>query len=215
MTGGSDDLGGGPQKVGVAVADLFLGMFATVAVLAALRHAERMGQGQQVDMALLDAQVAMLTPASGPITSFVGGKVPGRMGNAHPERGAVSGFWTLRQRLDVQKDRLITAVGNDGQFVKFCAIAGRPDLATDPQTTKNQDRVRNRCVLVPLLQEILLPSCSPGGETEWLSALGTSQGAPPLQSIPWVRCFLIRMCRRGGCKSYPTGNKRSMARCRW
>lgn len=164
VTGERDDLGGGPQKVGVAVADLFTGMFATVAVLAALRHAERTGQGQQVDMALLDTQVAMLANLGA--NYLVGGKVPGRMGNAHQNVVPYQVFETA-PAADGQKDHLILAVGNDGQFVKFCAIAGRPDLATDPQYTKNQDRVRNRATLVPLLQEIFLTR----PKNEWLSAL--------------------------------------------
>jgi crotonobetainyl-CoA:carnitine CoA-transferase CaiB-like acyl-CoA transferase len=164
VTGERDDLGGGPQKVGVAVADLFTGMFATVAVLAALRHAERTGQGQQVDMALLDTQVAMLANLGA--NYLVGGKVPGRMGNAHQNVVPYQVFETA-PAADGQKDHLILAVGNDGQFVKFCAIAGRPDLATDPQYVKNQDRVRNRATLVPLLQEIFLTR----PKNEWLSAL--------------------------------------------
>ena len=164
VTGERDDLGGGPQKVGVAVADLFTGMFATVAVLAALRHAERTGQGQQVDMALLDTQVAMLANLGA--NYLVGGKVPGRMGNAHQNVVPYQVFETAPAAAG-QKDHLILAVGNDGQFVKFCAIAGRPDLATYPQYTKNQDRVRNRATLVPLLQEIFLTR----PKNEWLSAL--------------------------------------------
>jgi crotonobetainyl-CoA:carnitine CoA-transferase CaiB-like acyl-CoA transferase len=81
VTGERDDIGGGPQKVGVAVADLFTGMYATVAILAALRHAERTGEGQHVDMALLDTQVAMLANLGA--NYLVSGKAPGRMGNAH------------------------------------------------------------------------------------------------------------------------------------
>ena len=164
VTGERDDLGGGPQKVGVAVADLFTGMFATVSILAALRHAERTGEGQQVDMALLDAQVAMLANLGA--NYLVGGKVPGRMGNAHQNVVPYQVFET-GPTADGRKDHLILAVGNDGQFIKFCAIAGRPDLALDARFAKNQDRVRHRAELVPALQELFLTR----PKAEWLSAL--------------------------------------------
>ncbi len=167
VTGERDDLGGGPQKVGVAVADLFTGMYATVAILAALRHAERTGEGQHVDMALLDTQVAMLANLGS--NYLVSGKVPGRAGNAHqnivpyqvfevqPPAGSAPGT----------RDHLILAVGNDGQFVKFCAVAGRPDIAQDPRYALNADRVRHRAELVPLLETIMKTR----PKAEWLSAL--------------------------------------------
>lgn len=167
VTGERDDLGGGPQKVGVAVADLFTGMYATVAILAALRHAERTGEGQHVDMALLDTQVAMLANLGS--NYLVSGKVPGRAGNAHqnivpyqvfevqPPAGAAPGT----------RDHLILAVGNDGQFSKFCAVADRPDLAHDPRYALNADRVRHRAELVPLLESIMLTRT----KAQWLPAL--------------------------------------------
>jgi crotonobetainyl-CoA:carnitine CoA-transferase CaiB-like acyl-CoA transferase len=164
VTGERDDIGGGPQKVGVAVADLFTGMYATVAILAALRHAEKTGEGQHVDMALLDTQVAMLANLGA--NYLVSGKVPGRAGNAHQNIVPYQVFETA-PAADGTKDHLILAVGNDGQFAKFCAVAGRPDLAADERYAKNQDRVRNRAVLVPLLGEImkLWP------KAQWLAAL--------------------------------------------
>jgi crotonobetainyl-CoA:carnitine CoA-transferase CaiB-like acyl-CoA transferase len=164
VTGERDDIGGGPQKVGVAVADLFTGMYATVAILAALRHAEKTGEGQHVDMALLDTQVAMLANLGA--NYLVSGKVPGRAGNAHQNIVPYQVFETA-PAADGTKDHLILAVGNDGQFAKFCAVAGRPDLAADERYAKNQDRVRNRAVLVPLLEEImkLWP------KAQWLAAL--------------------------------------------
>ncbi|MBX3660278.1 MAG: CoA transferase [Ramlibacter sp.] len=164
VTGERDDLGGGPQKVGVAVADLFTGMYATVAVLAALRHAERTGEGQQIDMALLDTQVAMLANLGA--NYLVNGKAPGRAGNAHQNIVPYQVF-EVAPAADGSKDHLILAVGNDGQFAKFCAVAGRPDLATDPRYAKNQDRVRNRAVLVPLLESLMATR----GKAEWLAAL--------------------------------------------
>jgi crotonobetainyl-CoA:carnitine CoA-transferase CaiB-like acyl-CoA transferase len=164
VTGERDDLGGGPQKVGVAVADLFTGMYATVAILAALRHAERTGEGQYVDMALLDTQVAMLANLGA--NYLVSGKVPGRAGNAHQNIVPYQVF-EVAPAADGHKDHIILAVGNDTQYAKFCDVAGRPDLALDPRFAKNQDRVRNRDVLVPLLAAIMKSR----PKAQWLAAL--------------------------------------------
>ncbi len=164
ITGERDDLDGGPQKVGVAVADLFTGMYATVAILAALRHAEKTGEGQAVDMALLDTQVAMLANLGA--NYLVSGKVPGRSGNAHQNIVPYQVFETAPAS-DNSKDHIILAVGNDGQFAKFCDVAGRPELAKDARFAKNQDRVRNRAVLVPLLEDIMQQR----GKPQWLAAL--------------------------------------------
>ncbi|HEY0885948.1 MAG TPA: CaiB/BaiF CoA-transferase family protein [Ramlibacter sp.] len=164
ITGERDDLGGGPQKVGVAVADLFTGMYATVAILAALRHAERTGEGQFVDMALLDTQVAMLANLGA--NYLVSGKVPGRAGNAHQNIVPYQVF-EVAPAADGHKDHIILAVGNDTQYAKFCEVAGRPDLALDPRFAKNQDRVRNRDVLVPLLAPIMKSR----PKAQWLAAL--------------------------------------------
>ena len=164
ITGERDDLGGGPQKVGVAVADLFTGMYATVSILAALRHAERTGEGQHVDMALLDTQVAMLANLGA--NYLVSGKAPGRAGNAHQNIVPYQVF-EVAPTADGQRDHIILAVGNDGQFAKFCAVAGVPELARDPRYALNADRVRHRQTLVPQL-EILLRTRS---KTDWLSAL--------------------------------------------
>jgi crotonobetainyl-CoA:carnitine CoA-transferase CaiB-like acyl-CoA transferase len=172
ITGERDDLGGGPQKVGVAVADLFTGMYATVAILAALRHAEKTGQGQHVDMALLDTQVAMLANlgANYLVAGQKEGKVPGRAGNAHQNIVPYQVF-EVAPSADGLKDHLILAVGNDGQYAKFCDVAGRPDLATDPRFAKNADRVRHRTTLVPQLEQIMLTR----KKSDWLSALETAK----------------------------------------
>jgi crotonobetainyl-CoA:carnitine CoA-transferase CaiB-like acyl-CoA transferase len=154
----------GPQKVGVAVADLFTGMYATVAVLAALRHAERTGEGQFIDMALLDSQVAMLANLGA--NYLVSGKVPGRSGNAHQNIVPYQVF-EVAPAPDGGKDHLILAVGNDSQYARFCEIAGCHELATDLRFAKNQDRVRNRAVLVPMLEPIMKTR----GKTEWLGLL--------------------------------------------
>ncbi|HET6828757.1 MAG TPA: CaiB/BaiF CoA-transferase family protein, partial [Ramlibacter sp.] len=164
ITGERDDLGGGPQKVGVAVADLFTGMYATVAILAAVRHAERTGEGQHVDMALLDTQVAMLANLGA--NYLVSGQVPGRAGNAHQNIVPYQVF-EVAPAPDGHKDHIILAVGNDGQFAKFCDVAGRPELAGDARFAKNQDRVRNRGVLVPLLE----PLMKSRRKADWLAAL--------------------------------------------
>ena len=164
ITGERDDIGGGPQKVGVAVADLFTGMYATVAILAALRHAERTGCGQHIDMALLDTQVAMLANLGA--NYLVSGRVPGRSGNAHQNIVPYQVF-EVAPAADGHKDHLILAVGNDGQYAKFCDVAGCPELATDPRFAKNQDRVRNRAELVPALEAIMKQRT----KADWLAAL--------------------------------------------
>ncbi len=159
VTGEPDDApGGGPQKVGVAATDLMTGMYATTAILAALRHAERTGIGQHIDLALLDTQVAWL--ANQASNYLVGGVVPGRQGTAHPNivpyqvMPAADGYFML-------------AVGNDGQFARFCEVVGRPDLAADPDYATNAARVANRARLVPLLKDILRTRDA----AHWLDAL--------------------------------------------
>ncbi|HEY0956256.1 MAG TPA: CaiB/BaiF CoA-transferase family protein [Roseateles sp.] len=159
VTGERDDLpGGGPQKVGVAVADLFTGMYATVAILAALRHRDATGQGQIIDMALFDTQLAMLANLGS--NYLCSGKAPGRMGNAHQNIVPYQVFETL-------DGHLILAVGNDRQFAKFCDIAGRPEWAADPRFATNSERVRNRAVLVPLLEDAIRQR----PRADWLAAL--------------------------------------------
>ncbi len=159
VTGERDDLpGGGPQKVGVAVADLFTGMYATVAILAALRHRDATGQGQVIDMALLDTQVAMLANLGA--NYLVTRQAPGRAGNAHQNIVPYQVF-------EVADGHLILAVGNDGQFVRFCQVAGCPELALDKRFASNANRVRHRQVLVPLLGSFLLQR----SRADWISAL--------------------------------------------
>lgn len=164
VTGERDDLGGGPQKVGVAVADLMTGMYATVAILAALRHAEKTGEGQQVDMALLDTQVAMLANLGA--NYLVSGKAPGRAGNAHQNIVPYQVF-EVAPAADGSKDHLILAVGNDSQYAKFCAVANIPELATNPLFAKNRDRVLNRGQLVPILEAVMKTR----SKADWLGAL--------------------------------------------
>ncbi len=153
-----DAPGGGPQKVGVAVADLFTGMYATTAILAALRHRDVTGQGQAIDMALLDTQVAMLANLGA--NYLVTGIAPQRAGNAHQNIVPYQVF-------EVADGHMILAVGNDGQFAKFCEVAGRPELASDPRFARNADRVRHRGVLVPLLAEVMRTR----RKADWLASL--------------------------------------------
>ncbi len=173
VTGERDDLQGGPQKVGVAVADLMTGMYATVGILAALRHAEKTGEGQQVDMALLDTQVAMLANLGA--NYLVSGKVPGRMGNAHQNIVPYQVFEVapaldgnhLEGATGAARDHIIIAVGNDSQFVKYCQVAGVPELGTNPLFALNRDRVKNRAQLVPILETVMRTR----RKADWLAAL--------------------------------------------
>ncbi|RYX91343.1 MAG: CoA transferase [Comamonadaceae bacterium] len=164
VTGERDDLGGGPQKVGVAVADLMTGMYATVAILAALRHAEKTGEGQQVDMALLDTQVAMLANLGA--NYLVSGKAPQRAGNAHQNIVPYQVF-EVAPAPDGSREHLILAVGNDSQYAKFCKVANIPELATNPLFAKNRDRVLNRAQLVPVLEAVMKTRA----KADWLAAL--------------------------------------------
>lgn len=159
VTGERDDLpGGGPQKVGVAVADLFTGMYATTAMLAALLERERSGLGQYIDMALLDVQVAMLANLSS--SYFVSGQAPGRMGNAHMNIVPYHVFHAA-------DEFLIVAVGNDGQFARFCEIIGAPEWASDARFDTNAKRVGQRDLLVGLIAQRMLARPA----REWLAAL--------------------------------------------
>ena len=140
VTGERDDApGGGPQKVGVAIADLMTGMYSTVAILAALHERNASGLGQYIDMALLDTQVAWL--ANQNANYLIGGAPPERMGNAHPN---VVPYQTFRTR----DGDLILAVGNDTQFAKFCTAAGLPELSSDPRFVTNTARIINRSPLI-------------------------------------------------------------------
>lgn len=148
ITGERDDQpGGGPQKAGVAVADLMTGMYATVGILAALQERHRSGLGQHIDMALLDCQVAML--ANQNMNYLATGQAPERAGNAHPNLVPYQVF-------EVANGHLIVAVGNDSQFSAFCHALGQPELAQDPRFSTNPQRVRNRVNLVPILSQLML-----------------------------------------------------------
>ncbi|MET0266622.1 MAG: CaiB/BaiF CoA-transferase family protein [Duganella sp.] len=175
VTGRPDGAAGeGPQKVGVALTDVMTGLYASVAVLAALAHRERTGEGQHIDLALLDVQVACL--ANQAANYLVGGTAPQRMGNAHPNIVPYQDFPTA-------DGYMIIAVGNDNQFAKFCATLGHADWAHDARFVTNAQRVQHRKVLVALI----------GGATvlrntaEWITAMEAA-GVPcgPINTIDKV-----------------------------
>lgn len=166
--------GGEPMKVGVALTDIFTGMYAGVAVLAALAHRDRTGQGQHVDLALLDVQVAVL--ANQASNYLVGGIIPQRLGNSHPNIVPYQAFAT-------SDGHVILAVGNDSQFQRFCAVAGCPSLAEDARFATNAARVRNREKLIPLLKVNLKSRTS----VQWIEALEAA-GVPcgPINNLAQV-----------------------------
>ena len=144
ITGRPDDVpGGGPQRVGVALTDLFTGVYATSAILAALEVRNRTGEGQLIDMALLDVGMAILAnQAAGFVNT---GKVPQRQGNSHPSLAPYQDFPT-------EDGAMLLAIGNDGQFARFCEAAERPEWAADPRFATNTLRVTHREALIPAMQ---------------------------------------------------------------
>ena len=170
-TGAAD---GEPQKVGVAVADLITGLYSANAIQAALIHCQQSGQGQYIDMALLDVQVAAL--ANQALNYFASGDNPRRYGNAHPNIVPYQAFRT-------SDGYIILAVGNDAQFARFCELAGRPGLAEDERFSSNSGRVRHRDLLLPEVIEIMQMRSS----AEWLEQLN-ARGIPcgPINNIDQV-----------------------------
>ena len=171
ITGAAD---GPPTKVGVAVADIVCGLYAATAVLAALRHRDATGRGQYIDLALLDTQVAWL--ANQAMNYLVGGAAPGRLGNAHPNIVPYQSFPTA-------DGSIIVAVGNDPQFARFAAVLEAAEWAGDPRFARNADRVRNRAILVPLIEARLAVRPS----RHWLAALAAETvPAGPVNDIAQV-----------------------------
>ncbi len=165
VTGERDDLpGGGPQKAGIAITDLMTGMFATVAIQAALAHRDRTGQGQWIDTCLFDSAVAMMAVIN--MNYLVTGTPPGRAGNAHQNIVPYQVFACA-------DGHVILAVGNDSQFAKFCEVADRRAWAADERFAKNADRVRHRATLVPLVAEVMQTRT----QRAWLDALEV-EGVP-------------------------------------
>jgi crotonobetainyl-CoA:carnitine CoA-transferase CaiB-like acyl-CoA transferase len=156
--------GGGPQKAGIAITDIMTGMYATVAIQAALVARERSGCGQHIDCALFDSAVAMMAVMN--MNYLATGTPPGRAGNAQQNIVPYQVFACA-------DGHLILAVGNDSQFAKFCTVAGVPEWAADPRFAKNADRVRNRPTLVPMVERVIATRA----QREWLATL-ESAGVP-------------------------------------
>src|SRR5262245_48038390 len=138
--------GAGPQKVGIAITDVLTGMYASVAILAALTHRERTGEGQYIDCALLDTIVAF--NANQIVSYFCSGRIPIRYGNAHAQVVPYEVFPTA-------DGHIILAIGNDGQFKRFCEIAGCAELADEPRFKTNSQRIVHRAELIPLIAEVM------------------------------------------------------------
>tara|TARA_R110001583_G_C5600293_1_gene404475 strand:+ start:105 stop:1325 length:1221 start_codon:yes stop_codon:yes gene_type:complete len=159
LTGHPDgEEGGGPMKVGVALTDILTGLYATNAIQAALAWRERSGEGQFIDMALLDVQVACL--ANQAMNYLTTGSNPKRLGNAHPNIVPYQDFPTA-------DGYMILAIGNDGQFARFCAEAGQPELAADARYATNRARVENRASLIPALKRLTIERST----ADWIAAL--------------------------------------------
>ncbi len=168
VTGERDDLpGGGPQKTGIATADVFTGLYGVIGILAALHHREQTGEGQHIDMSLLDTQVAIMGNQA--LGYLVSGQEPKRMGNAH---ASIVPYQSFASR----DGHIILAIGNDGQFARFCKAVGREDLSSDKRYRTNPNRVRNRDTLVPIIADIMKSRTT----DEWVSLLeaNTVPGGP-------------------------------------
>ena len=170
----NDEPGSSPQKVGVAMVDLTTGLYATIAILAALGQRAQTGRGQYIDLSLLDVAVALLAYQG--MNFLTTGVAPQRPGNAHPSIVPYQDFAT-------QDGWIILAIGNDGQFANFCRCAEREVWSSDPRFATNQQRVINRALLVPLIAEVMKTRST----RAWLGVLETA-GAPcgPINTIAQV-----------------------------
>ncbi len=203
ITGQPDGTPGAePVKTGVAFADVFTGLYATIGVLAALHHRDKTGEGQYLDLALLDSQVAVL--ANQALNFLVGGKAPKRLGNAHPNIVPYQTFATA-------DGFIIIAVGNDRQFREYTKIAGVPEVAQDPRFLTNSDRVGNREALIALLVEPMTRRKT----AEWIAALeAAAVPCGPINTIDQVfadpqveaRGLNITLARADGTKTPGVAN---------
>jgi len=175
VTGERDEApGGGPQKVGVPIVDILTGMYATIAALAAIARRAETGDGEHIDVAMLDVSVAALSNQA--MNHLVSGATPTRKGNKHPNIQPQDVFAT-------RDGHIALAVGNDEQFRRFAAAIGRPDLADDPRYATNVERVRNLDVLHPLVGERL----ATGSLDHWIAAFGAADvPCGPINTIPRV-----------------------------
>jgi crotonobetainyl-CoA:carnitine CoA-transferase CaiB-like acyl-CoA transferase len=175
VTGEADGKpGGGPQKVGVPIVDIMTGMYAAIAVLAALTRRQAGGDGEHIDIGMLDVGVSFL--ANQAMNYLISGKPPRRTGNAHPNIQPQDVF-------AARDGHLALAVGNDEQFARFCRVLGRPELAADERFKSNAARVRNSAVLTPLIAEILRER----DREHWVRACaGAGVPCGPINTIPEV-----------------------------
>lgn len=192
---------GEPQKVGVALVDVLAGLFASVGILAALRHRDRTGEGQRVEVDLLSSLLAGLVNQGAGYT--IAGAVPGRLGNAHP---SISPY----ELFDTGEGQLVLAVGNDRQFDALCGVLGAPELAHDPRFASNGERVAHRAVLRAELETRLAARGAaawaaaltevrvPAGVVNDLAgafALAQSLGLEPVVSVPAPDGGAVRLTR--------------------
>jgi crotonobetainyl-CoA:carnitine CoA-transferase CaiB-like acyl-CoA transferase len=168
------EAGGPPQKVGVPIIDLMTGMYAATAILAAVARRAETGEGETIDLAMLDVGTALLSNQA--MNHLVGGRVPHRAGNRHPNIQPQDVF-------PAKDGEIVLAVGNDGQFAKLCAAIDRPEWATDPRFVRNADRVRHNADLTPLLAE-RFRDFTRAELTARLDAAGVPCG--PINSVPDV-----------------------------
>lgn len=166
--------GAGPQKVGVALTDILTGLYGSVGILAALQHRDRTGEGQHIDVALLDVHVACL--ANQAMNYLVGGTPPVALGNSHPNIVPYQDFPTA-------DGHMVIAVGNDGQFRRLCEVLGDASIASDTRFQSNRGRVENREVLVAMLSDLTARETT----EEWVQRLEAA-GVPcgPINNIEAV-----------------------------
>ena len=185
VTGEPDGAPGGkPQKVGVPITDIMTGMYAAIGILAAVARRNESGEGEHIDIGMLDVQVSFL--ANQAMNHLLSGRTPQRMGNAHPNIQPQDVFQTA-------DGHLVLVVGNDGQFEKFCAVIGRPELAVDERFARNSGRVHNRQILADMINKCL-------GEQPlayWIAAFEAA-GVPagPINTIPKMYIEFILQKRR-------------------
>jgi crotonobetainyl-CoA:carnitine CoA-transferase CaiB-like acyl-CoA transferase len=159
ITGRPDgEPGGGPLRVGVALTDLFTGVYAATAILAAIEVRHRTGEGQHIDMALLDVGMAILANQASAFLNT--GVAPQRQGNSHPSLAPYQDFHT-------KDGAMLLAIGNNGQFARFCEAAGHPEWASDPRFATNTLRVRHREVLIPMMEAVTRTRTT----AEWIALL--------------------------------------------
>ncbi|HET7578316.1 MAG TPA: CaiB/BaiF CoA-transferase family protein [Bacillales bacterium] len=154
----------GPTKVGVAITDVLTGLYATVGILGALNERNRSGVGQSLDLALFDTQISALVNVAS--NYLISGKIPGLLGNQHPNI-------VPYQTFETQDGEMVVAVGNDGQFKRYCIVIGMEKLAEDERFKTNPKRLEHRETLIPMLEEAMKTKTS----KEWLS-LFNEKGIP-------------------------------------